>query len=208
MTKPKNRPEKVQIGKRLPGSQPVLKGKSSAPGVKAAAGAPAHGRYDVMDKSKPFDRISPPAIGKDGQAVVYGQMCRDGIKRYYNHEGQRVITPWDDLAKEAARAAKQAAPRPPVEDEVSDEAKHIIDATEGQADETAEDDDEDEDDTGDGVNLTAYAIEPGVKYPFAAVRNAIKERFNKVCVTEKEALELLINEGIATLAQIEAKWTV
>lgn len=173
--------------------------------------AKAGPRYAILDRSKPVQTISPPADG-----AHYAQMCSDGITRYYDGSFRRVMTRWDTAAppapktaglagKTAARAkVDQPQPTPDDPDDIPEDERELDQAPVppelppgGTVTPIVADGE---------VNLTAWAEDATVNYPYAEVRKAIQERYSKVITTEREALAFLVDEKVAEPTAVDAKW--
>jgi hypothetical protein len=190
--------------------------KSSAPN------APKSSKWDIIDKSKAHNIITPAYEG-----ATMSQRGSDGRERFYNQEGRRVWLKDEppDPAGAGLRAADApaAAPAP---------VKETASATPpAEAPDDPEDIPADEKGVGpagptlevanavaapppaangkdDDVNLTAWATVIGVKYRWGEVRDAINARYSKVVTNQSDALAFLIEQGVANSDQVAAKWAV
>lgn len=176
---------------------------------KLAAAAASGPKYGIMDRSKPFQIVSPVTEG-----ASYAQKCSDGITRYYDGTYRRVMTTFDvpiaptKGGKGAAKPQPAPQPAPQAAEEGDDEEEDAEDAADAPepAPPPAKAKPEAVDD-GD-VNLTGWAEDPDVNYTFGKIRATIQERYSKIVTTERDAIAFLVDEKVAEPDAAEAKWGV
>lgn len=174
--------------------------------VAQPAAAPVSGnpnRYATLDRSRDY-----ASVHGDFHGASFAQTGSDGVLRHYANDGSRVYLPGEtpDPATPARPApapapVKTAAPAPaePEEDDPDDIPEDERPPAPAAPPAAAKADDGE-------VNLSAWAEVPGVNYLFAQIRDAIAARFNRQITNQSDAIQFLIDEGVADPEKVQAKW--